>query len=77
MRKAAYALLTLMLAGVPLGAQTDAHLYSPGTNLERSELAQLETATRTLDVAMYSFTDPRARGGTGNACPQGRAGPRL
>ena len=26
-------------------------------NLERSELAQLETATRTVDVAMYSFTD--------------------
>ena len=37
--------------------QTDDHLYSPGTNLERSELAQLETAARTVDVAMYSFTD--------------------
>ena len=33
------------------------HLYSPGTNLERSDLAQLDTATRTVDVAMYSFTD--------------------
>ncbi len=29
----------------------------PGTNLEQSELAQLETATRSGDVAMYSFTD--------------------
>lgn len=47
----------LMLATVPAWSQTDAHLYSPGSNLERSEPAQLETATRTLDVAMYSFTD--------------------
>ena len=46
-----------MLASLPAWSQTDAHLYSPGSNLERSELAQLETATRTLDVAMYSFTD--------------------
>lgn len=37
--------------------QTDVHLYSPGTNLERSELTQLATATRFVDVAMYSFTD--------------------
>ena len=50
-------LLGLMMSALPLGAQTDAHLYSPGTNLERSELAQLETATRSIDVAMYSFTD--------------------
>ena len=57
MGKAAYVLLSLALAAVPLGAQTDAHLYSPETNLERSELAQLETATRSIDVAMYSFTD--------------------
>ncbi len=57
MGKAAYLLLSLALFAVPLGAQTDAHLYSPETNLERSELAQLETATRTLDLAMYSFTD--------------------
>ena len=35
----------------------DGHFYSPGTNLEWSELAQLETATHTVDVAMYSFTD--------------------
>ena len=38
------------------------HLYSPGTNLERSELAQLETATRTVDLAMYSFTDRELAG---------------
>lgn len=38
-------------------AQSDAHLYSPGTNLDRSELAQLENATRSVDVAVYSFTD--------------------
>ncbi len=52
-----YALLCLLLAAVPGTAQTDAHLYSPGINLEKSELAQVETATRNLDVAMYSFTD--------------------
>ena len=57
MGKVAYVLLGLALPTVPLGAQTDAHLYSPETNLERSELAQLETATRSVDVAMYSFTD--------------------
>ena len=50
-------LLGLMLSAIPLWAQTDAHLYAPGTNLERSEMAQLETATRSVDVAMYSFTD--------------------
>lgn len=57
MGKAAHVLLGLLLAAVPLGAQTDAHLYSPEANLERSEMAQLETATRSVDVAMYSFTD--------------------
>ena len=55
--KSAHVLLSLVLTTVPLGAQTAAHLYSPETNLERSELAQLETATRSIDVAMYSFTD--------------------
>ena len=57
MGKAVHVLLSLVLAAVPIRAQTDAHLYSPGTNLERSELFQLETATRSVDVAMYSFTD--------------------
>ena len=33
-----------MLCTLGSQAQGDAHLYSPGTNLERSELAQLETA---------------------------------
>ena len=33
------------------------HLYSPATNLERADLAQLQTATVSVDVAMYSFTD--------------------
>ncbi len=57
MGKAAYVLLGLLLATVSGTAQTGAHLYSPGTNLEQSELTQLETATRSVDVAMYSFTD--------------------
>ncbi len=57
MGKAAYVLLGLLLATVSGAAQTGVHLYSPGTNLEQSELAQLETATRSVDVAMYSFTD--------------------
>ncbi len=48
----------LLLLYVPLGrAQGDAHLYSPGTNLERNEMAMLKTATRSVDVARYSFTD--------------------
>lgn len=48
----------LLLVCAPLSrAQSDAHLYSPATNLERSELEVLETATRSVDVAMYSFTD--------------------
>ena len=54
---AAYVLLGLLLAVLPTTAQTVGHLYSPGTNLEQAEFAQLETATRTVDVAMYSFTD--------------------
>lgn len=57
MGKTAYLLLSLLMATVPGTAQTAEHLYAPGTNLERSELAQLETATRSIDVAMYSFTD--------------------
>ncbi len=51
------ALLGLVLAAVPVWAQADLHLYSPGTNLERAELSQLQTATTSVDVAMYSFTD--------------------
>ena len=51
------AFLGLVLAAFPVWAQTDLHLYSPGTNLERVELSQLQTATTSVDVAMYSFTD--------------------
>ncbi len=48
----------LLLLYVPVGrAQGDAHLYSAGTNLKRIEMAMLETATRSVDVARYSFTD--------------------
>ena len=57
MGKVAYLLAGLLLCAVSMTAQTVEHLYSPGTNLERSELAQLETATRSVDLAMYSFTD--------------------
>ena len=57
MGTAAHVLLGLLLAAIPGTAQTSEHLYSPGDNLERSELGQLDTATRTIDVAMYSFTD--------------------
>ncbi len=52
-----YALVALVLTAASVGAQTETHLYSPGTNLERSELAQLEAAAHSVDVAMYSFTD--------------------
>lgn len=57
MRRAAHLLFGFLLAATPGRAQTLDHLYSPGVNLERSELAQLETATRSVNVAMYSFTD--------------------
>ncbi len=46
-----------MLLGKLRSAGTNRHAYSPETNLERSEIAQPETATRSVDVAMYSFTD--------------------
>ncbi len=49
--------LLLILCPTLCRAQSDAHLYSPGTNLERSEMTMLETATVSVDVAMYSFTD--------------------
>ncbi len=52
MGKVALALVGLLLAALYGTAQTDAHLYSPGINLKRSELAQLETATHTVDIAM-------------------------
>ena len=57
MMKAASVLFGLLLTALPGAAQTGEHLYSPGDNLEHCELAQLDTATRTIDVAMYSFTD--------------------
>lgn len=57
MANAALAWLSLWLIVVAASAQVEGRLYSPGTNLDRSELAQLETATRSVDVAMYSFTD--------------------
>ena len=57
MGKAAHILLGFLLTAGFGTAQTIKHLYSPGTNLESSELAQLDTATRSVDVAMYSFTD--------------------
>ena len=57
MAKAAHALIWFALTVFPAWAQTNVHLYSPGSNLEQSELAQLRTATRSVDVAMYSFTD--------------------
>jgi phosphatidylserine/phosphatidylglycerophosphate/cardiolipin synthase-like enzyme len=34
-------------------------LYAPQTNLEQSELESLQSAKRSIDVAMYSFTDFR------------------
>ena len=53
--------LVLVVAASAADAQPPSaestHLYSPATNLERSELEMLRTARRTVDVAMYSFTD--------------------
>ena len=50
MRNATCMPFGVLPAAVPVGAQTEAHLYSPGANLERSELAQLEMAKRFVDV---------------------------
>ena len=33
------------------------YLFSPATNLERSELEMLKAAHQTIDIAMYRFTD--------------------
>ena len=40
----------------------ETHLYSPATNLERSELEMLGTARHTIDIAIYSFTDRELAG---------------
>ena len=77
MGKAAHILLSLVLAALPSRAQTDAHLYSPGANLERSELVQVETATRSVDVAMYSFTDPELAEELATLAEASRASGRL
>ena len=77
MVRAAHLLFGLLLAAVPGTAQTAEHVYSPGTNLEQSELAQLETATHTVDVAMYSFTDRYLAEELAAARSQGRQGPGL
>ena len=58
----------VLLGGLSIGnyvtAQTTrpapggaAVLYSPGTNLEHSELDMLRLAKASVDIAMYSFTD--------------------
>ena len=54
MEKAVHVLFALVLAAVPLGAQTDAHLYSPGTNLERVSWSSSRPQPA---QSMYSFTD--------------------
>jgi phosphatidylserine/phosphatidylglycerophosphate/cardiolipin synthase-like enzyme len=43
--------------GAQAPAVEETHLYSPDTNLERSELEMLRTARQSIDIAMYSFTD--------------------
>ncbi len=39
------------------GAFTEETHYSPDENLEQLDLARLDSAQRTLDIAMYAFTD--------------------
>ncbi len=66
-RSCVLSLWLLALAGHPNSgiAQTWSHeavpgpvlLYSPASNLERSEMEMLERAKVSIDVAMYSFTD--------------------
>ena len=55
------ALVLALLLPALLEAQTPslngAHLYSPATNLEQSELEMLRSARKSVDIAMYSFTD--------------------
>ena len=43
----------------PCAAVHSTALYAPQTNLEQSEIESLQSAKRSIDVAMYSFTDQR------------------
>ena len=61
MKTLAKALALALILPAALDAQTPSldgtHLYSPATNLEQSELEMLHSAKRSVDIAMYSFTD--------------------
>ena len=61
MVRAAHLLFGFLLAAVPGTAQTAERVYSPGTNLEQSELAQLETATHTLEPQYWRAGHPIVR----------------
>ena len=71
MRKAAHVLLGLLLAVVPGTAQTGAHFYSPETNLEQSELAQLETVAPLRGCGDVQLYGPLPCRGAGGRCPEG------
>ena len=61
-KKTTAVLLGLVLAAVPIRAQTDMHPYSPGTHLERAELSQLRNlelmatliSSRSLPICMLT-----------------------
>jgi phosphatidylserine/phosphatidylglycerophosphate/cardiolipin synthase-like enzyme len=46
-----------LVVGAEPGAQTAEEHFSPAENLEQIDAARLREATRTLDIAMYAFTD--------------------
>jgi hypothetical protein len=46
-----------LVVGAEPGLQSAEEHFSPTENLEQIDLARLREATRTIDVAMYAFTD--------------------
>jgi phosphatidylserine/phosphatidylglycerophosphate/cardiolipin synthase-like enzyme len=49
--------VTPVLQRAPAGAVVDEDHFSPTENLERMDLAQIDGARRSIDVAMFAFTD--------------------
>ncbi len=46
-----------LVSGAEPGAQTAEEHFSPAENLEQIDVARIREAQRTLDIAMYAFTD--------------------
>ena len=53
------------------GPESSAPLFSPGENLEDEDIKVLASAQSTIDVAMYSFTDPKIEEALADAARRG------